>query len=316
MTLRVVEAGLYSMMVDQGRPGYRSLGVPVGGAADFTSLALGNALVGNPAEAPALEVCLAGPTFQARQDVACVLFGAPFSITRNGRSLPPRKTFTLNQGDELIIGSTPAGMRAYFCVRGGFNVPAILGSHSGLEPITNGNELSCSTNRIHSRYLNLEASLPDEDPTARDGECWLLRVLSGLQADWFSEDEFDRQEYCVTPSSNRMGLRLQGQALTPKRTGREMTSEPVCPGAVQVTNDGQCIVLGVDGQTIGGYPKIAQVIQADLDRLGQMRPGDHLRFVQVDLDEAAALYRKKQQELEAWIMRLRTSLDGFLRESM
>jgi allophanate hydrolase subunit 2 len=87
-----------------------------------------------------------------------------------------------------------------------------------------------------------------------------------------------------------------------------MVSEPVGPGAVQVTRDGQCIILGVDGQTIGGYPKIAHVIRADLDRLGQLRPGQIIRFVPVSLEEAAKLYRKQQAELSAWIMRLRVTL--------
>ncbi len=103
-----------------------------------------------------------------------------------------------------------------------------------------------------------------------------------------------------------MGLRLQGEPLTwPKR---ELVSEPVCPGSVQVTRDGQCIVLGVDGQTIGGYPKIAQVVSADLDRVGQLRPGDQVYFVRVALQRAEALQRAKQAELRAWVTRLRVSL--------
>src|SRR5262249_59059181 len=96
-----------------------------------------------------------------------------------------------------------------------------------------------------------------------------VRVLEGRQAEWFSADEFADHGFAIHPARNRMGLRLQGAPL-PFPT-RELLSEPVCPGSVQVTRDGQCIVLGVDGQTIGGYPKIAQVISADLDRLGQLR---------------------------------------------
>jgi antagonist of KipI len=129
-----------------------------------------------------------------------------------------------------------------------------------------------------------------------------LRVLNGPQAALFKEEEFYPQEYTVTPESNRMGLRLEGDPLAvPKR---ELVSEPVCPGAVQVTSNGRCIVLGVDGQTIGGYPKIAQVISADLDKLGQLRPGEAIRFRQVGLEEAAALYRRRQADLHAWVTRL------------
>src|SRR5205823_2109119 len=127
-------------------------------------------------------------------------------------------------------------------------------------------------------------------------------VLDGAQCDWFQLDEFYSQTFAVTPSSNRMGLRLQGVSLA--MPSRELVSEPVCPGAVQVTRDGQCIVLGVDGQTIGGYPKIAQVITADLDKLGQLRPGDPVRFLRVSLEEAESVYRHKQAELHEWLLRL------------
>jgi antagonist of KipI len=136
-----------------------------------------------------------------------------------------------------------------------------------------------------------------------------LRVVDGLQASWFRWEGFAEQDLTVSPASNRMGLRLQGEPLTVPE--RELVSEPVCPGSVQVTRDGQCIVLGVDGQTIGGYPKIAQVISADLDHLGQLRPGDSVRFVRVSMEEATEVFRRRQTELDHWITRLRTSLMAF-----
>ena len=122
---------------------------------------------------------------------------------------------------------------------------------------------------------------------------------------WFPEDSFLGKPFTVTPQSNRMGLRLHGPPLPLSR--RELVSEPVCPGAVQVTRDGQCIVLGVDGQTIGGYPKIAQVISADLDKLGQLRPGNGIWFSPVSLEKAEELYRAKQAELARWLTRLRAA---------
>ena len=103
-----------------------------------------------------------------------------------------------------------------------------------------------------------------------------------------------------------MGLRLEGEPF--KMPDREMVSEPVCPGAVQVTRDGQCIILGVDGQTIGGYPKIAQVISADLDVLGQMRPGTRIYFVRCSVEVAARFHHEKQAELRAWVTRLRAAV--------
>jgi 5-oxoprolinase (ATP-hydrolysing) subunit C len=309
MSLRVLEPGLQTLVVDFGRPNYRSLGVPVGGAADRSSLAIANALVGNPPDAAALEICLAGPTLEAQAELGCVIYGAPFFITvvkkgGSDQTFSARKTFTLNPGDQLQIGSTPIGIRAYLAIRGGIQTEQILESRSSLEPIQAGIDLPCLTGRIHARFFSQEklgfGSL---------AENCSLRILDGLQADWFSWNQFTGQELAVTSSSNRMGLRLAGKPLTMPE--RELVSEPVCPGTVQVTRDGQCIVLGVDGQTIGGYPKIAQVISADLDCLGQLRPGDRIRFVRVTLDEAAKINRDRQRELNAWILRLRTALGTF-----
>jgi antagonist of KipI len=130
----------------------------------------------------------------------------------------------------------------------------------------------------------------------------VLRTLDGPQIEWFQPTEFYPQSFRVTEMSSRMGMRLEGRPLTLPEN--DLTSEPVCPGSVQVTSDGQCIVLGVDGQTIGGYPKIAQVVTADLDKLGQLRAGDRIQFRRVSLDEAARVYRGKQAELREWVTRL------------
>jgi antagonist of KipI len=295
--LHVLSAGLATRVVDQGRPRYRSLGVPVGEAADRAALALGNALVGNPPDAAALEITLAGPTLRADSELACVVYGAPFDLSADGHALTAGKTFTLRPGAELHIGGTARGVRAYFCVRGGLLVPVVLGSRSGLDPLRAGAELPCPTGTIHPRSF--------QHDFAWNAEPNVLRVLDGAQADWFDANPFYRSEFTVSPASNRMGLRLRAQPLTVP--DRELLSEPVCPGTVQVTRDGQCIVLGPDGQTIGGYPKIAQVISADLDKLGQLRPGDVLRFRRVDQEGAERLYREKQAELREWLTRLRSA---------
>src|SRR5262249_41930908 len=115
MTLRVLDPGLHSLVVACGRVGYRSLGVPVGGAADRTALSVGNALVGNPPDAAALEISLAGPTLQADCELACVVYGAPFDLNTDRQRLRAGKTFTLRPEETLRIGGTPCGMRAYLC---------------------------------------------------------------------------------------------------------------------------------------------------------------------------------------------------------
>lgn len=300
MSFIVLAPGIESRIVAAGRLRSRSLGVPVGGAADRCALAIGNALVGNPPAAPGLEVALQGPRLRAEADVGCVVFGAPFSVHVDGNPVIVGHTFLVRAGQELHIGGTAAAARAYLCVRGGFETPTILASRSALESIHKGIVLRCQASAIHHRF---------------DGECIevppheAVSVLPGLQSPWFDESEFYTQSFAVTPASNRMGIRLNGKPLTvPKR---EMISEAVCPGAVQVTNEGQCIILGVDGQTIGGYPKIAQVIQADLDVLGQLRPGQSIRFTKVTLDEATQREREAQKTLREWTMRLRLALDAF-----
>src|SRR5262249_35534985 len=153
MSLHILEPGLYTLVVDHGRPKSRSLGVPVGGAADRFALALGNALVGNPPDAAALEVSLAGPTVRADCDLACVVYGAPFELSSDRQALAAGKTFTLHAGETLRIGGTPEGMRAYLCARGGIQTPIVLGSRSSLEPLRAGAELPCSPATTHARWI-------------------------------------------------------------------------------------------------------------------------------------------------------------------
>ena len=302
MSLHVVDPGWATRVVDGGRPRTRSLGVPVGGAADRAAWMLANALVGNPPATPALEIALKGPVLRADAEIAAVVFGAPFLLHSVRQPLQAGHTFTLSPGEELHIGGTPRGMRAYLCVPGGIRSPAILGSHSGLANLQRGQLLPCDSSRMRARFVGPECPFPELSSSRR------LRVLAGPQADWFAEPGWYDQTFAVTPASNRMGLRLQGAALAV--SDREMVSEPVCPGAVQVTNDGQCIILGIDGQTIGGYPKIGQVIRADLDALGQMRPGDQVHFQRVELADAIAQNRQRQTVVHEWLTRLSVSLAG------
>jgi antagonist of KipI len=308
--------------------------MPLGGAADRGALALGNALVGNPPDAVAIEVTLAGPTLEAIHPAACVVFGAPFQSTVNDQPLPAGTTFTLEPGDVLRVGAAHDGCRAYLCVAAGFDVPEVLGSRSALEPLRAGQELACRASRTEPRGLaivsrpsplagegserservrgGLSKSLalppspggeaPPPSPARGEG---VLRVVDGPQADWFTGDTFFTHDYEVTVASNRMGLRLKGEPL-PRRAG-ELVSEAVAPGAVQVTNDGQPVVLGVDGQTIGGYPKIAHVIRADLDLLGQLRPGNRVRFLRVTPGEAESAAKERAAFLNVWLNRLRVA---------
>jgi biotin-dependent carboxylase-like uncharacterized protein len=301
VSLTVLDPGLYSLVVDLGRPGCRARGVPLGGAADRAALALGNALVGNSPDTAALEITLSGPTLRAERRVAGVAFGAPFTLTVPGRGpVPAGTTFTLEAGEVLRIGGTPEGVRGYLCVPGGFEMTVVLESRSGLEPVAVGTVLPCRESALAARRLPFATS------AGAVGQEGPIRVLDGPQRDWFLDDAFFTNEYTVTPTSNRMGIRLTGPPL--KRRPGEMVSEPVAPGAVQVTNDGLPVILGVDGQTIGGYPKVAHVIRADLDRVGQLRPGTAVRFRRVNPGEAEAGASERSAALNEWLRRLRLTV--------
>ena len=289
--------GTYSLLVDFGRPHSRSLGVPIGGAADRASLALGNAMIGNPPDALALELTLAGPTLEATADHGCVVYGAGFRLWVHDALQPVGKTFMVRAGDFLTISTSSRGLRGYLCVAGGFQSKEVLGSRSAFETIQPGQVLECPESRIQPRFAG--ALL---DPA---GDPHTLRTLPGTHLASFPADQFFGEDYVVRANSNRMGLRLEGKPL-PRPEGEQL-SAPVAPGTVQITHDGQPIVLGVDAQTIGGYARIAHVITADLDKLGQLAPGEHVQFQQIEMQNALVLNRQRQAWLHDWVVRLRTA---------
>jgi len=271
-------------------------------------------MLGNSPEAAALEITLAGPVLEALSRTAAVVFGAPFALSCGTRRFLTNHSFTLDPGDVLHIGGTPYGARAYLCVFGGLQTPEILGSRSSLAPGRRDDELTCSESSAPNRVVHQVFDwpyVPTMSPQLAAKER-ILRVLPGPEADWFEkgvrnlfQEKKTPTPYSVRPESSRMGLRLAGEALpTPPR---EMISQPVAPGAIQVTREGQLILIGVEGQTIGGYPRIGHVISPDLDLVGQLRPGDQVGFHAVTLDEAERLGSQKRDLLRRWCLRLRAA---------
>lgn len=301
MSLLVKAKGAWDLIVDEGRFGQRHQGLPWSGPADADSYHLANALLGNPANCPALEISLSGPVLHAQCDLALGLFGAPFPALIDGAPLTRQGSFTLKKNQTLELQACKTGMRAYLAVPEGFQQLPVLDSHSSLAPLKKGEALNCKKGSIPRRFLPQEwAWQPDSTP---------LRVLAGPESACFPLNELANQQFTVQPASNRMGLRLGGKPFT--LNGLEMLSEPVCPGTVQVARDGQLLVLGVDGQTIGGYPRVAQVIRADLPRLGQLRPGDSITFSLVTLDEAEQTALDKNRRWEIISLHLHTLAAGF-----
>ena len=212
MSLKVLAPGLQTLLVDFGRPGSRSLGVPVGGAADRFALAIGNALVGNPPNTVALEVNLSGPTLEAECPVACVLWGAPYEIYRNERALRPGYTFNLESGDLVRIGGCRQGARAYLCLRGGIEAPLFLASRSAITPLQAGESCPCSSGKMRGRTVR-GPWIWNRDPSVPCVRAW--RFAGGLG---FLPATFTINPFPVAPASTRMGLRLIGRPLTQKPT--------------------------------------------------------------------------------------------------
>jgi biotin-dependent carboxylase-like uncharacterized protein len=286
MGLIVIEPGLSTTVQDAGRTGYREWGVPMGGAFDRGAAGLANALVGNPPECAVLELTLIGGVYQADGPLALAMAGAPMEarvLAPHGseRDLNVPLSWSLRRGERLILGRALQGARTYLAVRGGWQTRHRLGSRSSEERLRAGDVLPAETGLIPTR----RPVGPSWTPPAAEP----FRILDGpdaLPADpgaGTSSFWTDRR-FRVGSRSDRMGLRLDGEPIA-IHSPPERLSAPVAPGAVQVAG-GQLIVLGVAGGTMGGYSHIAHVISADLDRLGQLRPGEVIWFHRVTLDEA------------------------------
>lgn len=290
--IRVVRPGFQTTVQDLGRFGYAHQGVSASGAADAAALRAGNLLVGNVENAPALEMTLVGGAFEFESDCVIALTGSDFQA-----GLPLWASVEAKAGTVIRFGASQSGARCYLAVRGGIDIPRVLGSASAhlLTGIGGAALRAGDVLKIGAAAVRNPRNEPARPPHSPAG---LLRVTAGPQADWFA-DELYRASYVVQEESNRMGLRLRGPAI-PSPTGTMLT-EGVPLGAIQVPPDGQPIILFVEHQTTGGYPKPANVISADLSRVGQLRPRDELRFELVTIDRALALLRAQEQWLYSLI---------------
>jgi antagonist of KipI len=305
MSLLVVEsAGLMTTVQDFGREGFGVLGVSASGAADAVALRLGNLLLENKAGAPALEMTLTGGTFLFPDGAVICLAGANFGAQVDGKALELWRPHAILPGKRLVLGATRDFARCYLCVAGGIGVAEFLGSASthllsGLggwegRALQKGDVLPIGRLEKNIRRRKLRAGVLDG---LKPGKT--LRVTRGPQSDWFAEEArktLANGEFGVSEESNRMGLRLDGPQLA-ARGKAEMISEGTPLGAIQVTPLGQAIILFVEQQTTGGYPKIANVIGADLHSVGQLRPRDTIRFEEVSLEAARALWIEQKNML-------------------
>ncbi|MCO5993690.1 5-oxoprolinase subunit C family protein [Actinoallomurus rhizosphaericola] len=273
MTIEVVRPGPLCTVQDLGRPGYAHLGVPHSGAADAASLRLANRLVGNPEDAAGVELTFGGAALRFHAPAWIAVTGAPVRVSPGAMNAPCH----VPAGTTVEFGVPPAGVRTYVAVRGGVDVPPVLGSRStdllsglGPDPLAAGDRLAVGR---ASEPITVDCAPgyePEDEP--------VLRVLPGPRDDWFeSLEPLIRGDYEVSSHSNRIGVRLEGRPLVRRREG-ELPSEGMVIGALQVPPNGLPIIFLADHPTTGGYPVAAVLTTADLGRAAQLRPGQRVRF--------------------------------------
>jgi len=324
MTLEVLDGGLAGTIQDGGRPEWTHLGVPPGGAADPCSLAIANLLIGNGRAAAALEMTLVGPTLLARRSMVIGLAGADLGgRVDGGRRLLPGRSHRIHEGETIAFpgDGVERGARAYLALRGGIDVPEVLGSRStclaagfgGLDGRTlqagdvlraAGDESSADAPGPTERMWPTERIWPTDTPLLGASGRTTLRVLPGPAV---GLDALVAVGWRVSAEFDRVGVRLDGDPL-PAGTGGEVVSHGVAWGAIQVPPDGRPIVLGADHQTTGGYPVVGVVASADRPRLGQLRPGADVRLESVDQDAAVAMLLAQEVALSAAVAALREGI--------
>jgi len=295
----VLRSGINTTYQDEGRFGLQHFGVVSGGCMDEKLFLIINKLLGNKSNEGVIEFAYQGPLlkFHGSKTKFAVSGDVHFNIINSKNEIingDSNKSYNLDNGDQIDIISTKKSVYGYFGVYGGFKVKSFYKSISTLTKANigpnNGNKISLS-NKI---FINTERKLNntfhinfknDYDDT--------IRVLKGPQYDYFSEEskkDFFSKEYLVTNLSDRMGMRLEGEVIK-NTVSTNIRSEGITKGAIQVPADGKPIILLTDHPTIGGYPKIANVISADYNKLIQKTPGTKLKFKCINLEEAEKLYK-------------------------
>ena len=291
---KVLKPGAFTTVQDLGRYGYLRYGVPISGAMDTFAHTTANFLVGNSPNSACLEITLFGPELEAMAETEIAITGADLSPMVNGAEAPMWQTMKICEGDLISFGTPRSGCRAYIAVKGGVNVPEVLGSRAtyargGFGGI-NGRPLKTG-DLIHgfeeTKRLNYGFAVPEEFIPRYPRE-YTVHVVLGPQKERFTQkgiETFLSSVYTVTPESDRMGYRLEGPKIEHTR-GADIVSDAVLPGAVQVPENGKPIIMMRDAQTTGGYTKIAAVTTPDLSLLAQAKPGNTVQFVKVTLTQA------------------------------
>ncbi len=309
MRIIVENGGLLSTVQDLGRWGYQGKGMPVAGAMDRQSLRMGNILAGNDEGAAALEITVLGPKAIVEGQGLVAVTGADLGFSVNGATAPTWEALPVSSGDVLTFsGPKGKGCRAYLCLSGGIDVPPVMGSRStylraGLGGFE-GRALKKGDSLQTGEALLVEAgsgfSCPETLRPSRNGEA-PLGVLLGPQEKAFSAagiETFLGSAYVISNEADRMGYRLEGPEIE-HASEADIISDAIPLGSIQVPGGGRPICMLADGQTTGGYTKIAVLVSTDIGALAQRLPGQTVRFVSLSFDEAIALVREERKKVDA-----------------
>ncbi|MBJ7339565.1 5-oxoprolinase/urea amidolyase family protein [Mycolicibacterium sp.] len=279
--LEIVTTGPLALVEDLGRPGLAHLGVTRSGAADRRSHTLANRLVANPDDRASIEVTFGG--FSARVhggDVAVAVTGADADPAVDGLRFGTNSIHHVHDGQVISMGTPRTGLRSYLAVRGGIDARPVLGSRShdvmstiGPAPLMPGTVLSIGEHTTDFPEL-------DQAPVAPiSGDLLELLVVPGPRDDWLADpDALVHADWVVSDRSDRIGMRMTGRPLQHRWPDRQLPSEGAIRGAIQVPPNGLPVILGPDHPVTGGYPVIGVVVDRDVDRVAQARPGQRVRM--------------------------------------
>ncbi len=318
MSLRIIKPGISTTLQDAGRKGYQAAGVPISGAMDTNSLRLANILCGNDQGSVVLETTLHGAEWLVEEEQLIAFSGGGTTLHINNQPAPLNHAIRVKASSLLSLKPSPDGCRTYLAVAGGFKAKTDLKSSSTYKTASFGgyegralktgdllewnNERTVMSDKIkESLVLNgrdftlagwhIDFNIPGKGKT--------IRIFKGPEWDWFDDHTSEKlftNSFAVSNQSDRMGYRLSGGPLM-LSTKREMISTAVCSGTIQVTHEGNLVILMADAQTTGGYPRMAMVAAVDLPACAQLRPGDRVHFSEISIDKAEDLYLEREQLL-------------------
>ncbi|ARJ39802.1 KipI antagonist [Sporosarcina ureae] len=316
MSINVLNAGLLTTIQDIGRTGSQKFGVLVSGAMDSYSMRIANLLVGNDEREGVFEITLFGTMLQFEEDTLIAITGGDLQTTIDGIPVANWRPVIIKKGSILKFGFAIEGCRAYLAIAGGIDIPVVMGSKSTYLVAGIGGfkgralqqndhlsfgQLTKSNDKVFTRIE--QQGTPDwavpHHPFISLASTQTIRIMEGTEYQHFdgaSKQRLVSEPYVVTPQSNRMGLRLEGQALSLTEK-LELLSEGVTFGTIQIPPNGKPIILMADRQTAGGYPKIGQVITADLGSLSQVKPNAKLTFKLITHAEAERELIAKEERI-------------------